>query len=396
MATKNETIKPIKTPFDNVWQELELRHAWQIKVTGYNNPEPVISRFPFVWSDYDNQFAVAFRDKYRLNEVVAGAADDWEAFLRLRHWVFINMVNHTEASLPLIEPFTALDPDTLVAASHVGGTFWCSFFSMVMVAAASAVGLPARKLSVDSEHTADEKSTHHGVVDVWTNRFRKWAYMDPNYDHHYELDGIPQSTEEIATLWIKKRGRGLKAMIGPECRHMPRARAAKRGLPEACGCFWHQIELRNDIFRRDGHGSPSLALLPVDEVRQKQRWMQGSPPDTFEKPGYENGMLHLTTQMNEAYPSLDDAVIKILPPHKMPYYCRVQFYSPCSPYFSHYEISVDGGTPIRMDGHEYPWRLHTGICTFEVRTVSHGGWRGAPFTIRLNIRNKAGVKPKWP
>lgn len=383
-------------PFDNVWCELEQRHAWRIRLAACDNPRPAVSRMPFCWSDYDNRHAVSFRERFRLPDVVAGARDDWEAALRLRHWTFVNMVNDTDASLPFREPFTTLDPAALVGASHAGGTFWCSYFSMVFVAAATSMSLAARKLSIDCEHTAAEKGAHHGVVEVWINALRKWVHLDPNYDHHYVLDGVPLNAEEICQLWQRRRGEGLQALVGPERRPVPRGRAGKRGEAEACGCFWHLIECRNDIFRRDGRGSRSLAVMLVDDARKKQRWYQGTPPNTFEKRQYSDGTLLITEEPADAYPDLDAAWMEVLPPHKMPYYCRVRFTTPCAPFFSHYEVSVDGGPPERVEGVEYPWRLHPGVCSIEARTVNVAGWRGPAYRLALEIAEDPAAVPQWP
>lgn len=383
-------------PFDGIWCELESRHAWEIQVVESNNPPPAISRMVYCWSDYDNRHAAEFRSRYRLEEVIGDAADDWEAAIRLRHWTFVNMVNDTEACLPFQESFSALDPVAMVEASRAGGTFWCSYFSMVFVAAATAAGIAARKLSIDNEHTAEEKGSHHGVVDVWSGRHGKWVHLDPNYDHHYELDGVPLNTEEICQLWQRQRGQGLTPVIGPDQRVAPRGRAARKDSPEACGCFWHLIECRNDVFRRDGRGGKSPAVMLVDQARKNQRWYQGTPPQTFEKEQYSDGTLLITEEPADAYPDLDAACIQLLPPHKMPYYCRVRLTSPAAPFFSHYEIRVDGGPAERVDGLEFPWRLHPGQCTIEARTVSVAGWRGPIYSMKLQIRENPSAQPQWP
>jgi len=383
-------------PFDDVWRELEARHAWKIQVTAYDNPAPAVSRMPYLWSDYDNRHAVAFRERYHLEELLEGSEDDWEAVLRLRHWVFNNMVNHTNASLPGLEPFSTIDPFALLSACRVGGTFWCSHFAMVFVAAATSMGFVARKLSVDCEHTADEKGCHHGVVDVWVSKFRKWVHLDPNYDHHMEHRGVPLSTEEIGQRWQRHRGEGVQPVVGPQRRPVPRVRRGKPGEPEACACFWHLIECRNDVFRRDGRGSKSMSVLLVDEARKAQRWTQGTPPNTFEKRGYADGTLLITEDPADAYPDADASWMDLLPPHKMPYYCRVQLATPFAPFFSHYQVSVDGGPPERMEGIEYPWRLHPGACSIEVRTVDVAGRRGPAYGMRLDISEDAAATPQWP
>jgi hypothetical protein len=383
-------------PFDDVWRELERRHAWKIRVAEYDNPAPALSRMPFCWSDYDNRHAAAFREQYRLLELIEDAADDWEAALRLRHWVFNNMINHTHASLPGLEPFSTLDPFALLAACHVGGTFWCSHFAIVLLAAATSTGFVARKVSVDCEHTADEKGTHHGVVDVWVNKFRKWVHLDPNYDHHFELDGVPLNAEEIGRRWQTHRGEGIRAVVGPGRRVVPRARKGKPEDHEARTYFWHLIECRNDVFRRDGRASQSMSVMLVDEVRKNQRWYQGTPPNTFEKRGYADGTMLITEDPADAYPDVNVAWMELLAPHKMPYYCRVRLSTPCAPFFSHYQVSVDAGPPERIEGIEYPWRLHPGECSIEVRTVDVAGRRGSAYGMRLEISEDAAAAPQWP
>ncbi len=390
-AKKQSTARP----FDEIWTELEERHGWKIRVDEFP-ADPAISRYPFVFSDPDNRRAIAFREQNKLDELLEGAEDDWEALLRLRHWTFVNMVNHTSAALPLREPFSALDPFALVAASRSGGTFWCSFFSMVLVAACSSTGFVCRKLSIDSEHTADEKGNHHGVVDVWVSKFRKWVHLDPNYDHHCEKDGVPLNLEEICQVWLKQKGEGMQSVIGPERRTMPRARGGRKGAPEACGYFWHLIECRNDVFRRDGDGSLGQAVLLVDEARKHRRWTQGTPPNTFEKRGYANGSLMVTEDYADAYPDVNAVKISLQPPHKMPYYCRAQFKTPFSPFFDHYEVRVNGGAPERVDGMEYPWRIWPGTCSLEVRVVDVAGRRGQPYRIAVTVEEDASVSPRWP
>ncbi len=393
----NDITADKSRPFDEVWQEIEARHGWKIEISQYDNPEPAVSRYPFIWSDYDNRRAAEFREKYRLDQILEGAEDDWDAALRIRHWVFTHMINDTHSSFPGgVEPFSKLDPFALLEASRVGGTFWCSYFSMVMVAAGTACGLPVRKQSIDCEHMPDEKGTHHGVVDVWVDRFRKWVHMDPNYDHHFEYEGVPMSTEEVGKRWQTARGEGIQPVTGIERRPMDRARKGKPEDHESRTLFWHLIECRNDVFRLDGRGSKALSVLLVDEARKKQRWTQGTPPNSFEKIGYSDGTMMITEDYADAYPDVNAAFFKINPPHKIPYYCRVRLDTPMAPFFSHYEIRVDGGEPERLDGLEYPWRLHTGTCRFEARTVNVAGRRGPAYSMELNVEHDKTAKPTWP
>jgi hypothetical protein len=134
----------------------------------------------------------------------------------------------------------------------------------------------------------------------------------------------------------------------------------------------------------------------VDEARKSQRWYQGTPPDAFEKRHYAEGTLFITEDPADAYPDVNAARMDLLPPHKMPHYCRVQFTTPCAPFFSHYEVRVDGEEPERVDGIEYPWRLHPGTCGIEARTVDLAGRWGPAYRIALEISEDPSVEPQWP
>jgi hypothetical protein len=379
-----------KRAFDPVWCELERRHGWAIEVSAQDNPRPAMSRIPFCWQDYDNRYALAFREQNHLDEAIDGAEDDWEAILRIRHWVFTNLINGTRASIPGANPFAVL------AAARTGATFFCTHFAYVFVAAAASMGFPARKLGVDAEHKPDEAGNMHGVADVWVNALRKWVCVDPNYDHHYELDGVPLNADEVGRRWQTHRGEGIQALVGPDRREVPRARRGMDGKAEACALFWHHIETRGDVFRRDGHGAKDPTVLLVDDARKQQDWYQGKPPKTFKHKRYEHGTFLITDNVDDAYPDLNAAYFELREPHKMPTYCRLEFYTPCAPNFSHYEIRVDGGEPERIEGREYPWRLHPGACSIEARTVNLAGHRGPPYSMTVAVREDSEKKPEWP
>ena len=32
---------------------------------------------------------------------------------------------------------------------------------------------------------------HHGINEIWSNKYNKWFLSDAKYNHHFEKDGIP-------------------------------------------------------------------------------------------------------------------------------------------------------------------------------------------------------------
>ena len=378
--------------FEDAWAELEKRHAWRIAEEEARQPELNFSQLPYAWQDYDNRFAVEFRSRHNLPAVIAGARDDWDALLKLRHWTFTHL---RFGLVPSIE-MTGPDPTVIVEASLAGGTFYCTHFAHAFVAAAAAMGYPARKISVDCDHSESEESTQHGIADVWVNRFRKWVAFDSNFDAHYEADGIPLNTEEIGRRWQTHRGEGVDALIGPDSRRVPRARGGKRDAPEACSFFWHYINCQNDIFNRHARLWPVPVVMPVDEARRSKQWYSGSPPKMQALDWRTNRAFLVTERCADAYPDMNCAKLNAAPPSNMPYYCPVRLERSCTPNFSHYEIATDGGAPLRFDGIEYPWRLRTGVCALEACAVNLAGHRGPPSRLRIRIEENPERKATWP
>lgn len=386
-SVKEPAVLTQTRAFDVLWTELEKRHAWKIAELEIDNKPVAVSRLPFAYQDYDNRRAVAFREKHRLAEVVAGAANDWEAILRLRNWTYTHMRDGTPS-------FTPPNPGALVDAALSGATFWCTYYAYAFVAAAGSMGIPARHLGIDCEHTAEESSTHHGISDVWVNHFRKWVAVDAHHDSHHEVDGVPLSAEEIGQRWRSHRGAGMTSHIGPNSRVVPRARACVPSKHESCGYFWHYIDSENDLLHQRNQPWPNPVVLLVDDERRRQTWYQGAAGKTFKHCRYADGSFLMTERVADAYPDLNCAHLALLEPTK-PYSCRVQF-GGLVPNFSHYVAIIDGAPETRIDGVEFPWRLHPGINAIEVRAVNTAGLKGPPSRIKVRIDEDPTRKPVWP
>ncbi len=371
--------------FDEAWRTLERLHGWQIVEKAIHNPEIGLSHLPFAWQDLDNQRAATFREKHRLGELVADADDDWEALLRLRHWTF----NQVPRGAP---SFSTDDPVAIVDSSHAGATYYCTHLAYTFVAAASSLGYSARHVAVDCEHAAAERSTHHGIADVWVNRFRKWVAVDTTFDAHYELDGLPLNAEELGKRWQTHRGEGIRTFFGPQYREVERARFGKPDVSESCYYFWHYLDTLNDVFHRRNTRWPRPVVLLLDEARKNQTWYMGAPPRTHKHVRYENGTFLMTERFADAYPDLNCTHLIIEKEGDLPHFCRVRFGSTCVPNFSHHQACVDGGPPLRIDGVEYPWQLHPGKCSIEVRAVNRAGVEGPPSRVEVEVQENASGK----
>ncbi|MCZ7648745.1 MAG: transglutaminase-like domain-containing protein [Planctomycetota bacterium] len=387
-STSNEASARV---FESVWAEMERRYAWRILEREVHNPASAFAHLPYAWQDYDNRHAAAFREKHKLLELIAGARDDWEAILRLRHWAFMNL-RDGQPSWGLGQGYAAETVD----ASLAGATFYCTYFAYVFVAAASACGFPARHLGIDNLRGPDEPGSHHGVADVWVNKYRKWVHVDPNYDHHYELDGVPLNAEELGQAWRRNQGQGIVGLVGLDRREVERPRAGIAGQHESACFYWHYIDTLNAVFNRGRLSWPDPVVFLVDEERKKNTWLQGRPPETYPHVRYKNGTFLTTERLADAYPDLNGTRFDLLEPGKVPYLARVVFAGSCVPNFSHHVARVDGGAPQVIKGIEFPWQLHLGENRVEFRAVNLAGHEGPPSRLAVHVERLPGREPGWP
>jgi len=171
-------------------------------------PRAVRPRLPFRTFSYEDSLVSVLRKRYDLENVVSGAGDEWQAQLMLKHWVHSRISNGT----PTVEARHAVE---ILKHSAQGRKFWCTYYAITYVECALALGWQARKLGLDRYHEAEGLgSKHHGATEVWSNRYRKWVYIDPQSDLHFERRGIPLSAWEIRAEWLKNKGAEVDHVVG--------------------------------------------------------------------------------------------------------------------------------------------------------------------------------------
>jgi hypothetical protein len=373
--------------FEKTWAKLEADHGWAITEGVIDNRSIAASRLVYAWQDYDNRRATEFRQRHGLEQLVAGAANDWDAILRLRQWAFTRIKSGTP-SVPSTDPFH------IMAASQAGGTFWCTYYAYLFVAACGAMGFCARHLGVDAERDKTGQGTHHGVADVWVNTFRKWAAVDPMYDSHYELNGVPLNAEEVGQRWRAHKGAGIEARVGPERQLVARARPAVPGDHESRAYYWCYIDAESDVFHRRASLWPNPVVFLIDDERESRTWYQGQPPDAAPHGRYANGSFIQTRRSEDAYPDLNCTRID-LEPAGLPGSCNATFYSHCAPNFSHYTVRA-GGREFRTESANFAWRLHPGGNTLEVHAVNLAGHAGPPSKVEIHVEPDSRRKAEWP
>src|SRR5688572_333731 len=164
--------------------------------------------------DYHNPRLKRLRDEYGLEKVIAGEANEFKRFLKLRHWV------HTRWPIDNDQKEGG-DAFAILEKAKTGAGFHCSHSLTVQHAVMVSMGYVARDLGIDRNHEDLGRSLHHGVNEVWSNDYAKWVLLDAKYDIHFERDGVPLSALELHEAVRADGGQGVVKMQGVDRRQVP-------------------------------------------------------------------------------------------------------------------------------------------------------------------------------
>jgi hypothetical protein len=145
--------------------------------------------------DHDSRFRFTFdpqevlqplRLEERLDDVVAGATSDREAFRRLMDW--------TGDQWRLGTPNPYPPPDARIILRDIRSGFtggFCAQYCFVLIQSIQSFGVPARMVTI----------TGHEVVEAWLRDERRWVMLDPTY----RAQVVDEHDRPLAAIEIRRR-----------------------------------------------------------------------------------------------------------------------------------------------------------------------------------------------
>ena len=269
------------------------------------------------------------RERYDLETVIEGEADEWQRMLLLRHWVRANIeIENVSPAETRGDPFAILD------SALAGGRFHCTHFSRVLHAVLNSFGYVTRRLGCGPGLIDD--GGHHGVNEVWVNKFSKWVIIDSKYDSHFEKDGLPLSALEIRDLIWQGKADSIIRIQGPDSQPMrpdPVTGAWETRPDTYRWCSWE-----TDTNRFTAFPAPPTSTLVFldDEIFRANKWYREGKPHW----AYDTPFMLLTTRRDwiEWTPNviisevtLEGATAKV-------------FLSSCTPNFRSFQVKTPAGT----------------------------------------------------
>ena len=251
LKTDNPTATPIlKRVTVSARAAAEPAPAWaaRVRVADSHNEEIRYTSMPFKYEDPNHPRMKALREKYKLDEVVAGAKTEIEKLTKLCNWV-----SRQWRYKPPENHYPAWDADEILTLKYG----FCVQYAITYMQCATALGYQTRFVF------GNNFSQGHEVCEVWSDEYGKWVFMDVNNNWHHvdPKTNVPMSLMEVRNLIHKTYYDGKVASRSIR----PKTRVTS---PLIATCYGEQVvpvAPKNE--RADAGGKDGAYYVPL-------KWMQ--------------------------------------------------------------------------------------------------------------------------
>jgi hypothetical protein len=233
----------------------------------------------------------ALKEKYQLDTLFHGEEDEFKRMLLLRDWIRkVIQISDFEESYPG-DDFA----EGILDAALQGHGFHCGHYMVVQNAVMNSYGYVTRCLGA-GPGVKGGPDGHHGINEIWSNKFHKWFLSDAKYNHHFEKNGVPLSALEVRDEYIKNQAADIVMVKGPlrlamESDGEVNAKGElvdKKKERYAQTYTWIEWESVNNRFTEWPDNSDTLAWLNMyaDEYFKTNTWIWDGRPHWAYKSGH--------------------------------------------------------------------------------------------------------------
>jgi len=308
------------------------------------------------------------RSRYGLDAVVAGESDEWKRILLLRHWIKSNIAIDNENPTQ-----TRGDTFAILDAALKGGKFHCTHFSIVQHAVLNSFGYVTRRLGCGPGLKDD--GGHHGVNEVWVNKFSKWVLIDAKYDAHFEKNGVPLSALEIRDEIWRDGTESVIRVVGPDRSPMKPDPETGKWETRPDTYRWCSWETDTNRFTTFPARPTSTLVVLDDEIFRNNTWYRdGKPHWAYDTPYFikttRRDWIEWTPNVITSKVTIRDGRAHV-------------FLSSCTPNFRSFQMTDQAGAWRDCD-EQVELKLETGGTNhFNFRTVNLFGVTGPEHRVEI-------------
>ena len=308
------------------------------------------------------------RSRYGLDAVVAGESDEWKRILLLRHWIRSNIAIDNDNPMQ-----TRGDTFAILDAALKGGKFHCTHFSIVQHAVLNSFGYVTRRLGCGPGLKGD--GGHHGVNEVWVNKFSKWVLIDAKYDAHFEKNGVPLSALEIRDEVWRDGAESVIRVVGPDRSPMKPDPETGKWETRPDTYRWCSWETDTNRFTTFPARPTSTLVVLEDEMFQNNTWYRdGKPHWAYDTPYFikttRRDWIEWTPNVITSKVTIHDGRVHV-------------FLASCTPNFRSFQI-MDEDSTWRDCGEQVELSLdNVGRKRFTFRTINLFGVTGPEHRVEV-------------
>lgn len=319
-----------------------------------------------VWDDFNDPMMDSLRNKYHLYDIIENGRTEFDKMKILLHWVAHRWKHSGDHECKEWNALAILD------AAEKGEQFRCVEYAVVLANCLTAVGFPARVVSLARMGVAYGTGKGHLCAEVWSNQFQKWILLDGQNDAWWELDGVPLSAQESRHLFVNDR-EGEMRFVGQK------ADVNYASLQSEWSVYFYHITagFHHAFFKATFGENAWGAELLTDSVMPELFFQKLPRPPLF------------TDLTEEFYPRLNQTSIglrhvnwksasdtlEVLLTHTMPF-------------FEKFLVRIDG-SEWKESKDTFQWVLKKGENVIEAKAVNLAGIEGR--TSRVALRNNIGA-----
>lgn len=351
--------------------EAEVDGDWhrRLRVAASDNRPIVRTSIPFEYEPLDHPRLKMLREKYKLDEVVAGTRTELELIGRLAAWSARQWdKGHLGEGYPPWDSLEILSQHT--DGRPVGG--FCQQYNVVFLQACESFGLCGRAVSIGPGDSGLPIRGGHEVVEIWSNEFGKWIYVDGNAAWYF-IDRTTRAPLSLREL----RQRQLQTAAGKPSEPIEIVKLAETRYEWKDLSAWPPFaELR--LIPRSNF-LEQKSPLPLNQGMRGWFWTghyvwtdEASPASLL----YGN-RVSLPTNWDW---TLNQTHI-VLEATTTPGQLRVQL-DAVTPSFASFEVKLDG-REWRRSTADFPWQLRPGKNRLEARSANTAGRAGRISSVEL-------------
>lgn len=182
-----------------------------LQISKPENDSIVRTSAPFTYEPFNHSTLKKLRTDHKLDDVTKDAKTELQLIEKLAVWTAATLQGgHLKDIYPAWDALEILKPHA--DGRPIGG--FCQQYNLVFLQACESFGIPGRAVSIGhGDHFTAIKGSGHEVVELWSNDFKKWIYVDGNLAW-YAIDAKTKTPLSLLEL-RERQQKAVKKEDGP-------------------------------------------------------------------------------------------------------------------------------------------------------------------------------------